>query len=80
VCCLVKISHPEGGNDEYLIEKPTGLFDAVRRALAIHEERLARWSDDTVVTVIEDGQRSIYWDHAEHNQRSGLEREGGQSS
>ena len=67
---LVKIPHPEGGNDEYLIEKPTELFDAVR-ALAIHEERLGRWSDDTVVTVIEDGQQSIYWNSAEQTRRRG---------
>ena len=53
---LVRIPH-HGGHDEYLIEKPAGLFDAVRRALAIHEERLGRWPDDNVVTVIEDGQQ-----------------------
>ena len=64
---LVVIPHPTGGYDEYLIEKPTGLFDAVRRALVIDEERLGRRLDDTVVTVIEDGQQSIYWNSAEHN-------------
>ena len=64
---LVVIPHPTGGNDEYLIEKPTGLFDAVRRALVIDEERLGRRSDDTGVTVIEDGQQSMYWNSAEHN-------------
>src|SRR5262249_26948534 len=64
---LVRISHPTGGNDEYLVEKPTRLFDAVRRALVIDEERLGRRPDDTIVTVIEDGQQSIYWNSAEHN-------------
>ena len=64
---LVVIPHPTGGNDEYLIEKPTGLFDAVRRALVIDEERFGHGSDDTVVTVIEDGQQSIYWNSSEHN-------------
>jgi len=48
-----------GGNDEYLIEKPTGLFDAVKLALMIDEQRLERRSDDNVVTVIEDGQQTI---------------------
>ena len=64
--CLVKIPHLVGGNDEYLVDA-TSLFDAVRRALVIDEERLGRRSDDTVVTVIEDGQQSIYWNSAEHN-------------
>ena len=56
---LVRIPHPTGGHDEYLIEKPTRLFDAVRRALVIEEERLGPRPDNTVVTVIEDGQQSI---------------------
>jgi len=42
---LVAVPHPTGGNDEYLIEKPTGLFDAVRRALVIDEERSGRRPD-----------------------------------
>src|SRR5215471_5428064 len=64
---LVRIPRPHGGHDEYLIEKPTGLFDAVRRALVIDEERFGHRSDDTVVTVIEDGQQSMYWNSAEHD-------------
>ena len=51
VYCLVVIPHPTGGINEYLIEKPAGLFDAVRRALVIDEERLGRRSDETVITV-----------------------------
>jgi hypothetical protein len=39
----------------------------VRRALVIDEERLGRRPDDTIVTVIEDGQQSIYWNSVEHN-------------
>ena len=66
VYCLVKIPHPVGGNNEYLIDA-TSLFDAVRRALVIDEERLGRRDDDTVSTVIEDGKQSVYWDSAEHN-------------
>jgi hypothetical protein len=54
------------GSNEYLIDANT-LFDAVRRALAINEEGFGRRPDDTVVTVIEDGKQSIYWDYAEHN-------------
>jgi len=64
---LVVIPYPTGGNDEYLIEKPTGLLDAVRRALVFDEERLGRRPDHTVVTVIEEGQQSIYWNSVEHN-------------
>jgi hypothetical protein len=67
VYCLVRIPHPNGGgSNEYLIDA-TGLFDAVRRALAINEERFGRRLDDTIVTVIQDGKQSIYWDYAEHN-------------
>jgi hypothetical protein len=67
VYCLVKIPHPAGGgSNEYLVDA-TGLFDAVRRALAINEGMLGRRPDDTVVTVIEDGKQSVYWDSAEHN-------------
>ena len=54
------------GADEYLVDA-VSLFDAVRRALAINEERFGRRPDDTVVTVIEDGKQSVYWDYAEHN-------------
>src|SRR5215831_18412382 len=64
---LVRIPHPTGGYDEYLVEKPSSLFDAVRRAVVIDEERFGHRSDDTVVTVIEDGQQSIYWNFVEHN-------------
>ena len=65
--CLVKIPHPKGGgNNEYGVDA-TSLFDAVRRALAINEGQFGRRPDDTVVTVIEDGKQSIYWDYAEHN-------------
>ena len=39
----------------------------MRRALAINEEQFGRWPDETVVTVIEDGKQSVYWDYAEHN-------------
>ena len=42
---LARIPHPTGGINEYLIEKPTGLFDAVRRALVIDEERSGRRPD-----------------------------------
>jgi len=38
VYCLVVIPHPTGGINEYLIEKPAGLFDSVRRAVVIDEE------------------------------------------
>lgn len=54
------------GTNQYLVDA-TSLFDAVRRALAINEERLGRRPDDTFVTVIEDGKQSIYWDYQEHN-------------
>jgi len=64
--CLVKIPHSVGGNDEYLVDA-TSLFDAVRRALVMDEERLGRRPDDTIVTVIEEGQQAIYWGYAEHN-------------
>ena len=44
----------------------------------IDEERLGRRPDDTVVTVIEDGQQAIYWGYAEHDakQRKGRGRIG----
>jgi hypothetical protein len=58
--------HPVGGNNEYVVDAAS-LFDAVRRALVIDEERLGNRSDDTVVTVIEDGKQSSYWDSPEHN-------------
>ena len=64
---LLKIPHPVGGGNEYVIEKPTSLFDAVRQALAIHEERLGRQPDDLVVTVIENGQQATYHGFEEHN-------------
>jgi hypothetical protein len=65
--CLVKIPHPAGGgSNEYLVNA-TGLFDAVRRALEINEERLGRRPDATVATVIQDGKQSVYWDYEQHN-------------
>ena len=64
--CLVKILHPVGRDNEYLVDA-TSLFDAVRRALEINEGFVGRRPDDTIVTVIEDGKQSIYWDYAEHN-------------
>ena len=65
--CLVKIPDPNGwGDDEYLVDAAS-LFDAVRRALAINEGFFGRRPDDTVVTFIEDGKQSVYWDYAEHN-------------
>jgi len=39
----------------------------MRRALVIDEERLGRRSDDTVASVIEDGQQAIYRNSEEHN-------------
>jgi hypothetical protein len=53
----------------------------VRRALAINEERFGRRPDDTIVTVIQDGKQSIYWDYrrAQRDEAEG-ESDGGQSS
>jgi hypothetical protein len=64
--CLVKIPHPVGGENECLIDGAS-LFDAVRRALEINEGFVGQRPDDLVVTVIEDGKQSVYWDYAEHN-------------
>lgn len=68
VYCLVKIPHPVGGENEYLIDAAS-LFDAVRRALEINEGFVGQRPDDLIVTVIEDGKQSVYWDYAEHNAR-----------
>jgi len=40
--------HPTGGINEYLVEKPTGLFDAVRQAVAIQETRSGPVPDETI--------------------------------
>jgi hypothetical protein len=41
VHCLVKIPHPVGGNNEYVVNAAS-LFDAVRRALKINEDFVGR--------------------------------------
>ena len=64
--CLVKIPHPVGGENEYLIDAAS-LFDAVRPALEINEGFVGHRPDDLIVTVIEDGKQSVYWDYSEHN-------------
>ena len=40
-------------------------------ATSIATEGFGHRSDDTVVTVIEDGQQSMYWNSAEHNAKQG---------
>ena len=64
--CLVKIPHPVGGENEYLIDAAS-LFDAVRRALEINEGFVGQRPDDLIVTVIEDGQQAIYYGSKKHN-------------
>ena len=64
--CLVKIPHPVGGENEYLIDAAS-LFDAVRRALEINEGFVGQRPDDLIVTVIEDGKQSVCRDFAKHN-------------
>ena len=54
VYCLVKTPHLVGGSNEYLVDAAS-LSDAVRRALEINEHFVGRRSDDTIVTLIEDG-------------------------
>jgi hypothetical protein len=57
---LVKIPHPVGGENEYLIDAAS-LFDAVRRALEINEGFVGHRPDDLIVTVIEDGQQAVFY-------------------
>ena len=64
--CLVKIPHPICGNHEYPVDA-TSLFDAVRCALKIKEDRIGRRSDDSIVTVIENGMQAICHGFNEHN-------------
>ena len=47
-----------GGSNEYLVDAAS-LSDAVRRALEINEHFVGRRSDDTIVTLIEDGQQAV---------------------
>ena len=55
------------GGNEYVIDRPTSLFDAVRQALAINEVHVGRRPDDLVVIVIENGQQVTYQGFEEHN-------------
>ena len=64
--CLVQIPVAPGSRDEYPVEA-SSVFDAIRKALEVHEQRHGHAADDTVVLVIKEGKTAELWDCHDFN-------------